>query len=91
MGGADAVEEGGGGFVVAAFGGGEGVFGGDELAAKGLGEDRLSEAIDLPAGRLVAGFDLIGDGEEGVDAADDFLLFGERWNRHRNFVHVRLC
>jgi hypothetical protein len=69
-------------FVVAPLCGGEGVFGGDELAAEGFGEDGLGESVDVAASQLVAGFEFVGDGEESVDAADDFLLLGERWKRH---------
>ena len=46
-GGANAFEQHAGGFVVAAFAGGEGVFGGDEFASEGFGQQRLREAVDV--------------------------------------------
>ncbi|MCK7515376.1 MAG: hypothetical protein MZV70_72925 [Desulfobacterales bacterium] len=48
---------------------------GYELAAEGLGKDGLGELVDVGFGLGVAFFDPIGKGEEGFDAADDFVLF----------------
>ena len=77
----DAFEQLGGGFVGAVFGAGEFGFGGNEFAAKGFGEDGLGEGVDAFAGGFHAGFDAVGEGEELVDAADDFFLFGDGWKR----------
>ena len=48
---------------------------GGELAAEGLGEDGLGEVIDPALGVLDTLFYFVGEGEELVDAADDFGLF----------------
>ena len=32
------------------------MFGGDELAAEGFGEDRLGESVEVPTSLFVAGF-----------------------------------
>ena len=39
----------------------------------------MGEGVDAFAGGFHAGFEAVGEGEELVDAADDFLLFGEGW------------
>ena len=56
-----------GGFVVGVLG--------DELPAEGLGEDGLGQLVHVGLGFLVALLDVVGDLEEGFDAADDFVLF----------------
>jgi hypothetical protein len=48
---------------------------GYEFASEGFGEESGGEAIDLLTGFFVLGFDAIGFGEEGFDAADDFNNF----------------
>jgi hypothetical protein len=48
---------------------------GDECASEGFGEEGGSQSIDVLTGFLVLGFDPIDFGEEGFDAADDFVLF----------------
>ncbi len=53
---------------------------GDEVAAEGFGEEGGGELVHLGLGFGVAGFDLVGEGEEGFDTADDFVLFGEGRN-----------
>ena len=63
---ADALEQHRGGLVVRVLG--------DQLAAEGLGEQGGRQALDLGAGGGVAGFEAVGVGEEGFDAADDFGL-----------------
>ncbi|MCI0333149.1 MAG: hypothetical protein L0228_08000 [Planctomycetes bacterium] len=75
--GLDAFEEGGGGFVVAVFAAGELGLGGDQLASKGFLQDGLREPVGPRGGRRSAPLDRLGEFEEGVDAADDFVLFGE--------------
>ena len=65
--GADAFQQHGGGFVVRVLR--------HQLAAEGLGEQRGRQAFDLGAGGGVAGFEAVGIGEQGFDAADDFVLF----------------
>ena len=73
--GADAGEELGDGFEVAAFGGGEFGFSRDKFAAEGFGEDGLGERIDAGAGLCDAGFEAVGEGEKLIYAAYDFGLF----------------
>jgi hypothetical protein len=51
----------------------------NQLAAKGLVEQRGGKTFDLLTGGGVAGFEAVGEGEEGFDTADDFVLFGEVW------------
>ena len=51
---------------------------GNEFAAEGFSEDGLGEFVHVRFGLFVAGFDLVSQGEEFVDSADDFFLFGER-------------
>jgi hypothetical protein len=75
--GADAGEELGSGFEVAAFGGGEFGFGRDEFAAEGFGEDGLGERINSGSGLGDAGFEAVGEGEECGYAAHDLPLFFE--------------
>lgn len=65
--GAEAFEEFGRGFVGRVLG--------HKFTAEGLREQRRVQLPDLPAGRCVAGFDTVGEGEQGFDAADDFILF----------------
>ena len=48
---------------------------GGEFAAEGLGQDRLGEMVDPGLGVLDPPFDLVGEGEELLDAANDFGLF----------------
>ena len=62
--GADAFQQHGGGFVVRVLR--------YQLATEGLGEQRGRQALDLGAGGGVAGFEAVGVGEQGFDAADDF-------------------
>ena len=40
------------------------------------------------AGGVVAGFEAVGPGEEGFDAADDFFLFFEGWERNLQSSHI---
>ena len=50
---------------------------GHKLAAKGLGEDRLGKFLRVRLCFLVVpGFDPVGEGEEFLNPADDFLLSG---------------
>ncbi len=72
--GADALQQHGGGFVVGVLR--------HQLAAEGLGEQCGRQAFDLGAGGGVAGFEAVGVGEQGFDAADDFVLLFARWQRH---------
>jgi hypothetical protein len=51
--------------------------GGDEFAAEGFGEDRLGDLVGAGGGRGQACLDGVGELEQGVHAADDFVLFGE--------------
>ena len=81
--GADAGEEGGGGFVGAVFAAGEFGFGGDEFAAEGFGEDGLGQLLGAGCGRRDPPLDRVGQLEQGLDAADDFVLLGERRQWHR--------
>jgi hypothetical protein len=48
---------------------------GGQLAAEGLRQDRLGEAVDAGQGVVDLLFDGVGVGEELFDAADDFVLF----------------
>jgi hypothetical protein len=74
-GGFDAGEEGGGGFVGAAFLAGEFGFGGNKFAAEGFGEDRLGKFVGAFSCGFDACFDFVGEFEEGFDAADDFFFY----------------
>jgi hypothetical protein len=47
---------------------------GHEFAPEGFGEQGGGEAIEVGAGGGVAGFEAIGVGEEGFNAANDFLF-----------------
>lgn len=49
---------------------------GHELAAEGLGQDALGQRIDASAGIGQASFELVGEGEEPFDAANNFRLLG---------------
>ena len=69
------LKEGGCVFVVAVFAAGEFGFGGDEFAAEGFGEDGLGQLVHSSPGLFVAGFDGLGEGEEVVYPADDFVFF----------------
>jgi hypothetical protein len=89
--GADVGQEGGGGFVGAVFAAGEFGFGGDQLAAEGFGQDRLRDLLNASCRCLDAGFDLVGEREQGLDAADDFLLFvngGDSNRRHPQVIET---
>ena len=65
------------GFIGAAFAAGEFGFGGNEFAPEGFGEDGLGEFVHPLPGAGELGFELVHQGEEGIDPADDFVLFGE--------------
>ena len=54
---------------------------GDEFAAEGFGESGGGEALDGLLRGGEAGFDPVGEGEQVSDPADDFLLFGEWWEK----------
>ncbi len=45
-----------------------------QLAAEGFGQQRRGQAVDGGLGLGEAGFQAVGEGEEGFDAADDFGL-----------------
>lgn len=60
---------------------------GGELAAKGLGEDGLGQLIDAGLGVRDLLLDLIGEGEELVDAADDFSLLFKRRQMDNRFSY----
>lgn len=76
-----------GGLVVAAFAGGEFVFGRDEFAPERFGEDCLRQFLDISVGLAVAGFELIGEFGELLDTVYDDPLLIERgddsWSRAR--------
>lgn len=59
---------------------------GHQLAAEGLGQQRWGEAIDDLAGSGEAAFELVGEGEEVLGAADDlnllFILIRNRKSNH---------
>ena len=46
-----------------------------QLAAERLGKDALGQAVDARLSGFDASFELVGEGEELFDAADDFGLF----------------
>ncbi|WP_172491630.1 hypothetical protein [Aquipseudomonas alcaligenes] len=71
--GPDAFEQQAGWFVVRVLG--------HQFATKGLGQDALGQAVDARLGRGDLGFQLVGKGEELLDAADDFGLLSCWWNR----------
>ncbi|KXJ32877.1 hypothetical protein AX284_10505 [Pseudomonas sp. HUK17] len=48
---------------------------GHQFAAEGFGEDALGQTINAHLGGFDTGFELVGEGEELFDAADDFGLF----------------
>jgi hypothetical protein len=50
---------------------------GHHLAAERLGQQGRRQPLDDPAGGGEPGFELVSEGEEGLGAADDFLLFRE--------------
>lgn len=52
-----------------------------EFTAEGLGEQRRGELFDLSTGDSIACLQPVSKGEKGFDAADDFVLFGERGER----------
>ena len=52
---------------------------GNELAAEGLGQQGWGEAIDDLAGGCEAGFELVGEGEEGFNAVNNFVLLFNTW------------
>jgi hypothetical protein len=57
----------------------------DEFAAEGFGEEGLRKLVHVSLRLGVAGFDLVGEGEQLVHAADDFALLGKwrtrEWER----------
>ncbi|OIP92459.1 MAG: hypothetical protein AUK24_01500 [Syntrophaceae bacterium CG2_30_49_12] len=59
----DALQQGGGGFVVWVLG--------DEFAAEGIGEDGLGEFVNVCFCLLVTRLDLVSDFEEGFDTTGD--------------------
>lgn len=69
-----------GGFVISPVTGGEGVFGGDEFASEGFGQERLREAIDVRLRLPQPGLDLVREREQLFDSTHDFLLLGQRGN-----------
>lgn len=73
-----------GGFVVSPVAGGEGVFGGDEFASEGFGQERLREAVDVRLRLPQPGLDLVREREQLFDSTHDFLLLGQRRNRYSN-------
>jgi hypothetical protein len=81
-GGADAVQEDAGRFVGRVLR--------REFAAERLGEDALVEMADQLAGAGRLGGEAVDPGEGGFDAADDFVLFVDRWNEESNPAKVLL-
>ena len=68
---AEADEKSGGRFVVWILG--------NQFTSKCLCQNGWSEALNRFLRHREAGFDPVGEGEQGFDPADDFLLFGEWW------------
>ena len=66
--GLDAGEEGGGGFVFLVLG--------DEVAGEGFFQDGLAQGVGAGEGGVDLGLERVGGLEPGVEAADDFGLFG---------------
>jgi hypothetical protein len=63
---------------------------GHQFATEGLGEEGWGEAIDDLAGGCEAGFELVGEGEEGFDAIDNFFLLGSTRKLNRQQPKSRL-
>src|SRR5690606_22026928 len=80
--GGDALEQGAGRFVGRVLG--------YELATERLGEDALGQGIDVGAGIGQAGFELVGEGEELIDAVDDLFLLVQVGERNLASADVRL-
>ncbi len=51
-----------------------------QFATEGFGQDALGQVVDTAFGRDDLGFELVSEGEELYDAADDFGLFCVRRN-----------
>ena len=73
-------QQGGGGFVGGILG--------DEFAAEGFGEDGGRQALHGLLRAAQPRFDPVRVGEQGFDAADDFLLFGEGWDWKNKLLEV---
>ena len=74
----DSCQQHAGGFVVAVLLLGEGVFGGDEFASEGFGQERLREAVDVRLRLPQPGLDLVRERKQLFDSTHDFLLLGQR-------------
>ena len=56
----------------------------DEFAAESFGEDGLRQFVGSGRGGGDAAFDVVGQLEQGIDAADDFVLLGEGRNGQKS-------
>ncbi len=72
------LQERGSGFVIPALSRSEGVFGGDEFASEGFGQERLREAVDVRLRLPQPDLDLVREREQLFDSTHDFLLHGQR-------------
>lgn len=70
---------------------GELCLGGHQLPGERLSEDGLPEGFGALFRGGNFGLNLVGEGEEGIDAADDLVLFGEGRERYFFAKKVWLC
>ena len=62
-----------------------------QFASEGFGQNALGQVVDTAFGRGDFYFQLVGEGKELFDAADDFGLFTTWWNYYGGFRKLFMC